>query len=286
MAARAGAVIADAEFVQFHPTAIAVGRDPAPLATEALRGEGATLIDETGRRFMPAVHADAELAPRDVVARAHPSRDRRAAITSSSIAARRSARNSPRVSRPSMPPAAQPASIRRRQPIPVAPAAHYHMGGIATDARRPHLAGRSVGGRRMRLHRPARRQPAGIQLAARSAGVRRARRRRHARPRYAPRRHAARRPRPALRLAAAAAVLRETMTTARRPGARRATDLPPRLDTIAASRARRRARAGAAQHDGDGQAGRRRRAGPARKPRRPFPHRLSADGDGAARAPS
>ena len=51
MAARAGALIADAEFVQFHPTAIAIGRDPAPLATEALRGEGATLIDETGHRF-------------------------------------------------------------------------------------------------------------------------------------------------------------------------------------------------------------------------------------------
>ncbi len=49
MAARAGAMIADPEFVQFHPTAIAVGRDPAPLATEALRGEGATLIDESGR---------------------------------------------------------------------------------------------------------------------------------------------------------------------------------------------------------------------------------------------
>ena len=76
MAARAGAVIADPEFVQFHPTAIDIGRDPAPLATEALRGEGATLIDETGRRFMPACIRDAELAPRDVVARAHPSRDR------------------------------------------------------------------------------------------------------------------------------------------------------------------------------------------------------------------
>src|SRR6185295_1191424 len=55
MAARAGALISDPEFVQFHPTAIAIGRDPAPLATEALRGEGATLIDETGRRFMPTV---------------------------------------------------------------------------------------------------------------------------------------------------------------------------------------------------------------------------------------
>src|SRR5947208_12576896 len=56
IAARAGAVIADPEFVQFHPTAIMVGRDPAPLATEALRGEGATLINATGERFMLARH--------------------------------------------------------------------------------------------------------------------------------------------------------------------------------------------------------------------------------------
>ena len=70
MAARAGAMIADPEFIQFHPTAIAVGRDPAPLATEALRGAGATLINDKGVRFMVAVHADAELAPRDIVARA------------------------------------------------------------------------------------------------------------------------------------------------------------------------------------------------------------------------
>src|SRR4029077_7773314 len=70
IAARAGAVIADAEFVQFHPTAINIGRDPAPLATEALRGEGALLINARGERLMRAVHADAELAPRDVVARA------------------------------------------------------------------------------------------------------------------------------------------------------------------------------------------------------------------------
>src|ERR1700733_8926683 len=69
IAARAGAVIADPEFVQFHPTAIMVGRDPAPLATEALRGEGATLINDRGERFMPARHPLAELAPRDVVAR-------------------------------------------------------------------------------------------------------------------------------------------------------------------------------------------------------------------------
>ena len=70
MAARAGARIADPEFVQFHPTAIDIGRDPAPLATEALRGEGAVLINEHGERFMTAMHPDAELAPRDIVARA------------------------------------------------------------------------------------------------------------------------------------------------------------------------------------------------------------------------
>ena len=69
IAARAGAVIADPEFVQFHPTAIMVGRDPAPLATEALRGEGATLINDKGERFMLARHRLAELAPRDIVAR-------------------------------------------------------------------------------------------------------------------------------------------------------------------------------------------------------------------------
>src|SRR5207302_3859432 len=69
IAARAGSVIADPEFVQFHPTAIMAGCDPAPLATEALRGEGATLINDKGERFMLARHPLAELAPRDVVAR-------------------------------------------------------------------------------------------------------------------------------------------------------------------------------------------------------------------------
>ena len=69
IAARAGAMIADPEFVQFHPTAIDIGRDPAPLATEALRGEGAVLINAKGERFMRAVHPDAELGPRDIVAR-------------------------------------------------------------------------------------------------------------------------------------------------------------------------------------------------------------------------
>ena len=79
MAARAGALIADAEFVQFHPTAIDCGEDPAPLATEALRGAGAHLINREGARFMEAVHPLAELALRDVVARAIFARPKRAA---------------------------------------------------------------------------------------------------------------------------------------------------------------------------------------------------------------
>lgn len=132
MAARGGAVIADAEFVQFHPTAIAIGRDPAPLATEALRGEGAVLIDETGHRFMQAIHADAELAPRDVVARAL---HREIAKGHQTFLDCRSIENFagrfPTVYGVCRDAGIDPAL----QPIPVAPAAHYHMGGIATDAR-------------------------------------------------------------------------------------------------------------------------------------------------------
>ena len=146
MAARAGALIADAEFVQFHPTALAIGRDPAPLATEALRGEGARLVDETGRRFMAEIHADAELAPRDVVARAIHRQiagghkvflDCREAI-GAKFAARFSTVNAACISAGIDP---------MRAPIPVAPAAHYHMGGIASDENgRSSLAGLWVAG--------------------------------------------------------------------------------------------------------------------------------------------
>jgi L-aspartate oxidase len=133
MAARAGAAIADAEFVQFHPTAIAIGRDPAPLATEALRGEGAVLIDETGRRFMPAVHADAELAPRDVVARAiHRvmGQGHRVFLDCRDAVGAKFALAFPTVYAVCISAGIDPV----KEPIPVAPATHYHMGGIATDA--------------------------------------------------------------------------------------------------------------------------------------------------------
>lgn len=132
MAAQLGAVIRDPEFVQFHPTAIDIGRDPAPLATEALRGEGAVLIDRNGHRFMTDVHELAELAPRDVVARAvH-------AQNLSGAGAYLDAREAVGAHFPDEFPAVFKACMSggvdpRTDPIPVAPAAHYHMGGVETD---------------------------------------------------------------------------------------------------------------------------------------------------------
>jgi L-aspartate oxidase len=133
IAARAGAVIADPEFVQFHPTAIMAGRDPAPLATEALRGEGATLINGHGERFMAARHPLAELAPRDIVARgvfAEIAAGRGAFLDARAALGARFAEHFPAVHASCLAAGIDPA----KQPIPVAPAAHYHMGGVAVDA--------------------------------------------------------------------------------------------------------------------------------------------------------
>lgn len=133
IAARAGAVIADAEFVQFHPTAINIGRDPAPLATEALRGEGALLINARGERFMRAVHDDAELAPRDIVARAA---YRELASGRGAFLDCRPLDGKLKEQFPTVFASCTAAGIDpTREPIPIAPAAHYHMGGILTDAR-------------------------------------------------------------------------------------------------------------------------------------------------------
>lgn len=126
MAARAGALIADPEFVQFHPTAIDIGRDPAPLATEALRGEGAHLINGKGEAFI------ADLAPRDIVARAiHLERaaGRGAFLDAREAVGSHFPRNFPTVFAACMSAGLDP----RIAPIPVAPAAHYHMGGMVTD---------------------------------------------------------------------------------------------------------------------------------------------------------
>ncbi|SMH35639.1 L-aspartate oxidase [Azospirillum agricola] len=132
LAARAGARLADLEFVQFHPTALAVDSDPAPLLTEALRGAGAVLLDRAGRRFMPDEHPLAELAPRDVVARAI---GRRVAAGEGVFLDLRPALAAKPDGFPTVLALCAAHGLDPfREPMPVAPAAHYHMGGIVTDA--------------------------------------------------------------------------------------------------------------------------------------------------------
>nr|WP_321458019.1 L-aspartate oxidase [uncultured Cohaesibacter sp.] len=133
MAARAGAVIADPEFVQFHPTALDVGKDPAPLATEALRGHGAKLINKASERFMLGEHELAELAPRDIVARAiHRQVE---AGKGAFLDCREAIGASFPEEFPTVYGYAQEAGLDPvTEPLPIAPAAHYHMGGIMTDA--------------------------------------------------------------------------------------------------------------------------------------------------------
>jgi len=127
-----GAVVADPEFVQFHPTAIDVAADPAPLATESLRGEGSRLVNADGTAFMARYHPQAELAPRDVVARAIHAE--RMAGRGALLDCRQSVGKEFPERFPTVFAACQQAGVDpRTQSIPVAPAAHYHMGGIATD---------------------------------------------------------------------------------------------------------------------------------------------------------
>ena len=136
MAARAGADIADIEFVQFHPTAFFGMGDPAPLATEALRGEGAWLVNGHGNRFMPSVHNDAELAPRDIVARAV-FRERLKTSFVGLDLTRPELKHLTSDFEAQFPTVAATCRAAGLDPrtdlLPVAPAAHYHMGGVKTD---------------------------------------------------------------------------------------------------------------------------------------------------------
>jgi L-aspartate oxidase len=130
----AGAALADIEFVQFHPTALAVPGAPALLVSEAARGEGGILVNKDGRRFVFDADPRGELAPRDVVARAI---FREMQRTGGGVWL-------------DLRPIGSPEFLKRRfpniaaacakfgvdistQPIPVGPAAHYHMGGVLTD---------------------------------------------------------------------------------------------------------------------------------------------------------
>jgi L-aspartate oxidase len=119
------------EFVQFHPTALDTVLDPMPLVSEAVRGEGAILIDETGTRFM-AGQGRAELEPRDVVSRAvwrHIAAGHRVFLDARTALGPRFAQRFPRITARCRAAGIDPAV----SPIPVRPAAHYHMGGIAVD---------------------------------------------------------------------------------------------------------------------------------------------------------
>ena len=133
MAAIAGAKIRDPEFVQFHPTALNVGGDPAPLVTEALRGEGAILINDAGERFMFKHHPDGELAPRDVVARgvfAEIKAGRGAWLDARAAVGAEFPEKFPTVYAAARKAGYDPVT----QPLSVCPAQHYHMGGVLTDA--------------------------------------------------------------------------------------------------------------------------------------------------------
>lgn len=130
IAARAGARLADVEFVQFHPTALNAGKDPMPLLTEALRGEGAKLVDASGRRFMDQYHPMAELAPRDIVARAifwQYDRGSSAYLDGRSII--NFHERFPTVTAHALSVGLDPSEHL----LPVSPAAHYYMGGIDAD---------------------------------------------------------------------------------------------------------------------------------------------------------
>jgi L-aspartate oxidase len=131
LAARAGAVMGDMEFVQFHPTALDAPNYPLRLVSETVRGEGAILVDETGDRFMADVPG-AELAPRDVVSRAvwrHMAKGHTIFLDARQVPDLDFARRFPAITGFCHAAGIDPAT----QPIPIRPAAHYHMGGISVD---------------------------------------------------------------------------------------------------------------------------------------------------------
>src|SRR5689334_20562901 len=130
IAHRAGATLADMEFVQFHPTALDTPENPLALISEAVRGEGAVLVNERGERFMKKKHRLAELAPRDVVARAIFREQRHGRVY---LDARKLGRSFAKRFPGIFALCAARGIDPRKDLIPVTPAAHYMMGGVVTD---------------------------------------------------------------------------------------------------------------------------------------------------------
>lgn len=131
LAAHAGASLADLEFIQFHPTALDGSGSPMALISEAVRGEGAVLVDEAGRRFLAGIQG-AELAPRDVVARAvwnQLASGHRVFLDARERLGPAFARHFPTIAAACGKLGIEPG----RDLIPIRPAQHYHMGGVAVD---------------------------------------------------------------------------------------------------------------------------------------------------------
>jgi L-aspartate oxidase len=137
LALRAGVEVADMEFVQFHPTVLWLGpraRGQQPLVSEAVRGEGAYLLDSTGERFMVGVHPQAELAPRDVVARAimrrmMETKSPHVWLDGREFGARMWEERFPTILASCRAHGIDPVT----ELIPVSPASHYVSGGVRTD---------------------------------------------------------------------------------------------------------------------------------------------------------
>jgi L-aspartate oxidase len=133
-ALRAGAELADVEFTQFHPTALFTRRDPRPLLSEALRGEGAVLRDQHGDPVMDNVHPLGDLAPRDVVTRAMAARMAALGLDHLLLDATGLGPGRLQGRFPTVVAACRAAGLDpATRPLPVAPAAHYTMGGVRTD---------------------------------------------------------------------------------------------------------------------------------------------------------
>ncbi len=143
MAFRAGAVIANLEFVQFHPTCLYHPKAKSFLISEAVRGEGAILINQRGERFMPRYHTMADLAPRDVVARSidqemKTTGERCVYLDLRHLDRRRIEERFPHLVKT----CANFGIELAGEPVPVVPAAHYMCGGVVTDGDgRTNLAG-------------------------------------------------------------------------------------------------------------------------------------------------